>query len=83
MGYFVYVLRSSVDGRLYKGVSDNLERRLEEHNNGRTKSTKGYRPWEIVYSEKYVTFEEARAREVFLKSGVGRDFLRKIIGPVA
>ena len=50
--YFVYVLRSEKDGRLYKGFSSNLEKRIREHNSGKTKSTKGYLPWKLVYSEK-------------------------------
>lgn len=77
--YFVYVLRSEKDGRLYKGFSSNLEKRILEHNSGKTKSTKGYLPWRLVYSEKVENRIEARKREKFLKSGLGRDFLKKII----
>lgn len=77
--YFVYVLCSEKDGRLYKGFSSNLEKRILEHNSGKTKSTKGYLPWRLVYSEKVENRIEARKREKFLKSGLGRDFLKKII----
>ncbi|MEQ8472135.1 MAG: GIY-YIG nuclease family protein [Marinoscillum sp.] len=75
--YMVYVLKSVGFGRHYTGMTDNLERRLEEHNNGKTKSTRAYKPWVIVYSEEYQTREEARIREKYLKSGSGREWLKK------
>ena len=49
--YFVYAIKSKVDGRIYVGMSINFETRLKEHNAGKTKSTKGYRPWELIYKE--------------------------------
>lgn len=58
-------------------MSQNPDNRLLQHNAGSTKSTKGYRPWELVYKEEFKTLHEARAREVFLKSGIGREFLDK------
>jgi len=42
--YTVYAIQSQVDNRIYVGFTENLERRLSEHNNGKTKSSKGYRP---------------------------------------
>lgn len=77
--YFVYVLKSSLDGRLYKGMTSNIDRRIKEHNSGKTKSTKPYQPWKLVYSEKFNSIEEARKRELYLKSGIGRDLLKKIL----
>ncbi|MFZ1805804.1 MAG: GIY-YIG nuclease family protein [Cyclobacteriaceae bacterium] len=76
--YYVYVIKSEKDGRLYKGLSEEPERRLLAHNSGKVKSTKGFRPWKIVYTEGYSSFEEARTRELFLKSGRGRDFLKSL-----
>jgi len=76
--YFVYVLKSEADGRLYKGMTDNLERRLKEHNAGKTKSTKGFRPWKLVYKEEFDTFELARERENYFKTGEGREFLKRL-----
>jgi putative endonuclease len=49
--YYTYVLQSDMDGRLYKGHTNDVEKRLKEHNNGKTKSTKGYIPWKLVYFE--------------------------------
>ncbi len=49
--YFVYVIRSKKDGLLYTGFTDNLERRLLEHNQGLQESTKNRIPFEIIYFE--------------------------------
>lgn len=65
--YYVYVMRSLKDGRLYKGFTSNLKRRIKEHNSGQTKSTKGFVPWELIYFEKVNSREEARNREKYLK----------------
>ena len=75
---FVYVLVSRARGalRFYTGISADVQKRLTEHNAGYTFSTKGYRPWELFFSEKYATRMEARHREKFLKSGFGREFVK-------
>ena len=73
---FVYVIRSEVDGRFYVGMTENLERRLNEHNNGKTKSTKGYRPWILVHSEIHPDRITARKREKYLKSRVGKEYIK-------
>ncbi|VAW10553.1 hypothetical protein MNBD_BACTEROID03-1763 [hydrothermal vent metagenome] len=74
--YFVYVLQSEVDGRLYKGMTNNLEKRIGQHNSGKNRSTKGFLPWRIVYHEIFSDSKSARAREKYFKSGIGRDFLK-------
>ena len=79
MAYYVYVLRSSVSGRLYKGVTDDVTRRLREHNDGRSASTKHWRPWEIVYVETCASRTEAVRRERYLKTGKGREELQNIL----
>ncbi|MBS9524416.1 GIY-YIG nuclease family protein [Litoribacter ruber] len=76
--FFVYAIKSKVDGRIYVGFSTDPVKRLKEHNAGKTKSTKGFRPWEIIYQETAKTRTEARAREIFLKSGSGKEFLKSI-----
>ncbi len=77
--FFVYVLKSSIDNRLYKGFTVDLQNRLKEHNSGKNKSTAPYSPWKVVYSEEVQTREEARKREKYLKSGIGREYLKKIL----
>jgi len=50
--YIVYAIISKKDGRLYVGFTKDIEQRLKWHNQGKTKSTKGYRPWKLYYTEK-------------------------------
>jgi putative endonuclease len=76
MKYFVYVLKSEIDGRLYKGQTTDIEKRIKEHNSGKTKSTKGYMPWKLVYFETFETREESVLREKYFKTGSGREFLK-------
>jgi len=78
--YFIYVLKSQKTKSLYKGQTDNLEKRLKEHNNGKVKSTKAFLPWEIVYFEEFPNREDAVNREKYLKSGIGRQFLKNKLG---
>ena len=77
--YFVYAIKSEVDGRIYVGMCINIETRLKEHNADKTKSTKGYRPWFMIYNEKVDSRIEARSREKYLKSGVGKEFLNSLV----
>jgi len=78
MPYFVYILKSKLDGSLYKGYSENLTARLNSHNAGKVKSTKAKRPWLMIYHEEYKTLEQALIREKFLKSAAGRRFIAKL-----
>ena len=78
MDYNVYVLRSERDGRFYVGFTNYLKRRLSEHNSGKTKSTKGYRPWKLILVEAYETRNKARSREKYLKSGSGKEYIKEL-----
>lgn len=78
--FYVYILQSQKDGRLYKGLTGNLTVRLQQHNQGENRSTKGFRPWKLLYHEEFGTRAEARAREQYFKSGVGREYLRELLG---
>jgi putative endonuclease len=75
---FVYAIRSEVDGRIYVGMCEDVSIRLGQHNSGKTKSTKGYRPWNVVYFEECQNRIDARKREKYLKSGVGKEFLKSV-----
>ena len=79
MKYFVYVLRSRRDGNLYVGYSENPERRLVEHNSGKTRSLFKRRPLFIVHKEELDSELEAKRRERFLKTGQGRKYLKSIL----
>lgn len=81
--YYVYVLRDD-KGKLYKGMSKNMERRLKDHSRGHTKSTKKFVNIAVVYLEELPSRESARKREKYLKSAAGRRFLKdklKDVGP--
>lgn len=77
--YFVYAIKSKKNGRIYIGISKAPFKRLKEHNAGETKSTKGYRPWFLVYYKLIGSRIEARKEEKRLKSGHGRELLRSAI----
>jgi len=76
--FFVYVLKSLVDGKLYIGQTSNLEKRLTLHNEGKIRSTSRRYPLKLIYFEKYHTRGEAIKRERFLKSIKSRDFKREL-----
>ena len=78
--YYIYVLQSKRTGRLYIGHTDNIQRRLIEHNSGLSGYTKGRGSWELKYQEEFLTRGEAMKREYFLKSGKGREFIKGKIG---
>lgn len=65
--FYVYILKSEKDGKLYIGYSNNLKRRLEEHNSGSNTSTKSRRPFELIYYEAYKSEGDAKHREDMLK----------------
>src|SRR3989344_8712333 len=65
---YVYILRSEKDKNLYVGTcSDNVEKRLQQHNQGRVRSTRLRRPFSLLYNEYFKTLFEARKKEWELK----------------
>jgi putative endonuclease len=77
--FYIYAIESQLDRRIYVGLTENIEKRLEQHNKGKTKSTKAYCPWVIKYFETASTRLDARKKEKYLKSGVGKEFLKGLI----
>ena len=65
--YFVYIIKSKINNSLYIGITNNLERRLKEHNDGEGFHTKKYKPWVYIYTEGYFSEEDAKTREHNLK----------------
>lgn len=76
--FFVYVLSSESRNYLYVGLTDNLERRIAQHNAGYEKTTKPYRPFKVLLTESFQNRPDARVREKYLKSGVGKEYLRSL-----
>lgn len=76
----MYVLKDE-RGRFYKGLTNDLPRRLSEHKRGGTQTTSRMKGLVVAYSEKFDSFVEARKRELYLKSAAGRRFLAKKLGP--
>jgi putative endonuclease len=80
MFYYNYLLKSKKDGRMYTGITNNLRKRLWEHNNGVSIYTKGRDPFILIYYEACLLKEKARSRELYLKSGMGKRYLKNRLG---
>ncbi len=75
--YYVYVLKSNKDDNYYIGFTNNLSKRVLDHNSGKNNSTKYRQPLELIYFEGYIDKKDALGRELFLKSGSGHRYLKK------
>ena len=73
--HYMYVLESLKDGERYVGYTNNLRKRLEEHNKGKNFSTKFRLPFKLVYFEGCINEQDAKRRERYLKTTQGRRFL--------
>lgn len=67
MTVFTYLLRSQKDNSYYTGITDNCEKRVLQHNDGKVESTKVKRPWDLVYKKSHDNYIEARKHEKWLK----------------
>ena len=74
--HYVYILISKKDGKFYTGSTSDLKRRLNEHNAGKVESTKRRKPLLLVYYEACLDEKDARQREKYLKSGMGKKYIR-------
>lgn len=74
--FYVYVLLSKKSGMFYTGFTSDLRKRLTEHQAGRSTYTKGRGPYKLVYYEACVNSEDAMAREKYLKTGMGKRYLK-------
>lgn len=75
--FIVYIIKSHSSGKYYYGYTSNLNKRLEEHNNGISTYTRKYIPWELIYTEKFSSRLEAMKREKFFKSYDGYKWLKE------
>ena len=79
MFFYVYTLLSKKDKQFYIGCARNLKKRFKEHNDGKVYSTARRRPLSLIYYEAYLSKDDAFAREKYLKTGWGRNYLQKTL----
>jgi putative endonuclease len=77
--YYVYILESLKNGKLYKGFTNDLKRRIEEHKRGKSIFTKNNGPWVLVYYEAFKNKIDAQNEEKFLKSGKGKERIKFLL----
>jgi len=77
--FYVYILINETNTGTYTGVTDDIKRRLKEHNLGKVKSSNPYRPYKVIHMETFATLKEARQKEKFYKSTTGRRKLKQIL----
>ncbi|MBI3290420.1 GIY-YIG nuclease family protein [Candidatus Microgenomates bacterium] len=75
MFFWVYVLESIKDGDKYIGYTSKFNRRIEEHNEGKSFATKFRLPFKLIYVEGCLNMDDAKRRENYLKTTQGRRFL--------
>lgn len=76
---YVYAIKSLSANYIYVGMTTALERRLHEHNTSQNRSTKAYCPFVLVYVEELENRAQARKREKYFKSGVGKEYLKGLL----
>lgn len=74
--YYTYVIKSQKSGYLYTGSTNNLQKRFAQHNKGKSTWTKSRGPWMLIYYEACLNEDDAKAREKYLKSGMGKCYLK-------
>jgi len=77
--FTTYVLRSRTTLRFYTGSTSDFDHRFEQHNQDQSASTKHRGPWEVVHREDFATLAEAVRRERYLKTGKGREELKRLL----
>jgi putative endonuclease len=71
--FYIYIIRSQRSQRYYVGSTEDVEKRLKEHNAGKSTSTRGGRPWELIHTETFATRSDAMRQEQKIKArGIGR-----------
>ena len=78
--WYVYILQSEKTGRYYTGYAEDLEKRLKQHNKGKTKSLKAHLPVRVLYAEKAPSKQEAYYRERQIKSYKGGKAFKRLLG---
>lgn len=74
--FYIYILQSIKDKNWYTGYTDNLKRRITEHNQGKNFSTRHRKPFKLIYYEACLNLQDAKSREKFLKTGMGKRYIK-------
>ncbi|MDZ4226376.1 MAG: GIY-YIG nuclease family protein [Patescibacteria group bacterium] len=74
--WYVYVLRSLKSSYWYTGSTKDLRKRFSQHQKGQSTWTKGRGPYELIYYEACLDQDDARSREKYLKSGMGKRYIK-------
>ncbi|OHA19210.1 MAG: excinuclease ABC subunit C [Candidatus Taylorbacteria bacterium RIFCSPHIGHO2_01_FULL_45_63] len=74
--FYTYILKSLKDGKQYTGLTRDLRKRFLQHNNGESTYTKGHGPFKLIYYEACLDEDDARSRELYLKSGMGKRYVK-------
>ncbi|MBW1701289.1 MAG: GIY-YIG nuclease family protein [Deltaproteobacteria bacterium] len=79
MAYYVYILKSQIDGSYYIGSTQDLTERLERHNQGRSLYTKAKLPWKLVYKEEHPDRAKAVRRENEIKARKRKGYIASLV----
>jgi len=74
--FYTYIIKSEKDSKYYTGSTNDLRKRFNEHNAGKVTSTKNRGPFLLIYYEACLNEQDARSREKYLKSGMGKRYIR-------
>ena len=75
----LYIIKGLTNGKHYVGITNNVQRRLQEHAGGATKGRQVIGEFKLLYTEEFADYPSARRREKFLKSGQGRKWIKENI----
>ena len=74
--YYTYILQSAKSDYWYTGSTKDLRKRFNQHNSGKSSYTKARGPYKLIYYEACLNEQDARSRELYLKSGMGKRYLK-------
>lgn len=76
--FVVYAIKSLRHNYIYVGLTFDLEARINRHNKGWEKTTKHHKPFKVIYTKNFMNRIDARKFEKYLKSGIGKEFLKSL-----
>lgn len=74
--FYTYLLQSLKSGNMYTGYTNDLRKRFKQHNDGKSTYTKAHRPYKLTYYEACINESDAKSRETYLKSGMGKRYIK-------